>query len=325
MIPMKWILPFLVATLSVFGRQNLYPPFLSEGTKTPSLVFSANFLYWTPQIDGLEFALLSSPIEQSIYNEKTQDFEVTRTYETRPIEIKGSWQPGLRVLAGYQFDKQGWDALAFWTHFRNHTTTEVFPKEEERLFFLPSVYGESASIGAAKGTWAFRQNSMDIEAGYRMVLNEFFTARPFGGIKGFLVTSESYFQYVLSNPAIPFAILRTDRYLGLGPRLGGNATYEFGRGISLFALASFSLLFGNSTSDLGQNTLQSFETVSSLQVQLGAGWERNFRNYDLGLQALWEQNTYSNILQSPYEFSSFAEMGGDLLLKGFTASCYLNF
>lgn len=305
--------------------------------KTSRWLFSGDFLYWIPQMDGLTFANHSVPVQKMVYNSDTQKKEKVQTYENQTREIKGDWEPGIRISSGYLFDEKGWDTLIHWTYFKNEPVTKVVAGHNERL--SPTASADrgfiQTTLNAARGEWQLTQNAVDVEIGRNFPVGDVFLARPFCGAQGVSLKNKTVFHYEVHPDALfkhP-SISTKSNFIGAGPRLGGNVAYEFGKGIGIFALGSGSVLYGRfDTSFSGElERNKALRTVTSLQIKMGAQWKKLIgKKAHLGFLAAWEQNFYSEAnralrhLEKNGNNPAYMD-DGDLVLKGLTASCQLDF
>lgn len=340
---MKMVLIALATTATLFAADNFTTPnttarrpkILPAETKSSRWLFSGDFLYWTPEMEGLKFANRSIPSKNEVYDEKTQETVVQITHETKGLEVEGNWEPGVRLSMGYLFDEKGWDAALHWTYFRNEPSKAASKKGEESL--SPTVATKSFfnSADAVKGKWYLLQNTADLEVGKNYPVGKFFLARPFCGLKGLSLRNKTVFQYHYQiNTYLRTAEVSTkSNFMGAGPRVGGNVAYEFGRGLGIFALGSASLLYGefDTTFNGSAERNKALRTVTTMQIQMGGQWKTTFgKKYHLGFLAAWEQNFYSKVNRAvrqlePSRDKSFHKDNGDLILKGLTASCHLDF
>ena len=99
----KYLLPAAVA-FSLFADEIPSPqirrqrPILEE-KKTSRTFFTGEFLYWVPQMDGLNY------VQERVAPPSGGG------YKLEPKEIKGTYEPGFRVNAGHIFDEKGLDIL----------------------------------------------------------------------------------------------------------------------------------------------------------------------------------------------------------------------
>lgn len=310
------------------------PRFTVEEEKTSRWLVSGDLLYWAPEMDGLHFA--NRRIPHYVLQQKTKGAapQVTKTTRDKPRELKGDWEPGVRVSMGYLFDEKGWDVLTSWSYYRTEPTAHLIKKENEREV-VPTNLSQNGffatTVNSAKAKWTLAQNSADIEVGRNFPVGDVFLARPFCGIKGVTIKSKTMFEYNLESSLMSAtSTLHTkSNFTGAGPRLGGNLAYEFGKGIGIFFLGSGSLLYGQFTASFDgiPKELSNLKTMTAMQIQMGAQWRKTFANkYHLGILASWEQNFYSKVNQAVKYLNNnrFIEEG-DVALKGLTASCHLDF
>jgi hypothetical protein len=338
---MKMVLIALATASALFGADEFTSPanvaakrpkFAPVEEKNARWLLSGDFLYWSPEMEGLKFANKSTPSDTEVYNEKTGAYITERTYQTKSLEVRGEWEPGFRMSMGYLFDEKGWDAAVHWTYFKNAASKAASQKGNEIL--APAFTGNffSNSVNTASGKWSLQQNEADLEVGKNYPVGDIFLARPFFGLKGISLKNKTVFEYAYETAHFSASnkVPAKNNFLGAGPRVGGNVAYEFGRGIGLFALGSASVLYGQfDTSFKGVSERnKALRTVSTMQIQMGLQWKKAFgKKYYLGFLAAWEQNFYSGVNRT----LRYVEKGGDerdngdLILRGLTASSHLDF
>ncbi|MBX7066331.1 MAG: hypothetical protein K1X28_03790 [Parachlamydiales bacterium] len=350
---------FIALTLAaaLFAADEFTPPkprFMPEEAKTSRWLLSADFLYWTAEMEGLQYATRTVPDFQTQINPVTNTTSIVpynRPKRTR--SLRGDWEPGLRVSTGYLFDEKGWDLVMNWSYFRTEPSEKLVKKGEDRRvipFYLPTTnfYTSSKEVDVAKAKWTHLQLSAEIEAGKNFPVGKTFLARPFFGLKGISLKNKTLFEYTLNNPLFTAKtkVPTKSNFIGAGPRVGGNVAYEFGKGLGIFFLGSGSLLYGNFDASFNgvkerkpaitkvedkEAKVPTPHFVTAMQVQLGGQWTRAIgKKYHFALQAAWEQNFYSNVNQIVNHFVQHKEQttpfdDGDLSLKGLTASCHLDF
>lgn len=339
---MKKTLIALTIASALFAAEEFTPPkprFIQEEPKTSRWLFSADFLYWTAEMEGLQYASRVVPGYRVSYNHRTGKEEVVPTERAKRIRsLTGDWEPGVRVSMGYLFDDKGWDIAANWSYFRNEPSERMVRKGNRKVnpFILPSdSFFTTSGVDAAEAHWTLLQNSAEAEVGRNFSVGETFLVRPFFGLKALSVRNKTLFEYTLTTDLFSStaALPTKSNFMGAGPRIGSNLSYEFGKGIGLFFMGSGSVLYGKFDSSFNKirDKKHDAKTVTAMQVQFGGQWKRTFgKNYHFGLQAAWEQNFYSNINQAMNHFilakqeTPYHEEG-DLSLKGLTASCHLDF
>lgn len=325
---MKKTLIALTFASALFAADEFTPPkprFIQEEPKTSRWLFAADLLYWTAEMEGLQYASRVVPV-----------YEKEREKKTR--SLTGDWEPGVRVSTGYLFDENGWDIAANWSYYRNEPSQKMVKKDARKVKpFLPPAnsFYTSSGVDTAEAKWTLLQNSAEAEVGRNFPVGETFLVRPFFGLKALSIRNKTLFEYTLETDLFSStaALPTKSNFIGAGPRIGSNIAYEFGKGIGIFFMGSGSVLYGKFDSSFNKvpDKKHDAKTVTSMQVQMGGQWKRTFGNkYHFGFQAAWEQNFYSNINQAmnhiirargetPYHEE------GDLSLKGLTASCHLDF
>lgn len=269
--------------------------------KTP-FFSSASFIYWQGKMAGLDFAAKSNsassptPIIQEAINSRvyTPDFK---------------WEPGVKAVFGYTFNYDGWDTLGRWTYFHGKLTNAkrsfsaalsplglgISPLWYYPFFQNTNPFTESILYRHASNYWNLVMNTWDWEWGRNFSVNDWLSLRLHGGIKtGYLrqtykvhyedgtllavqinTQTPSTFQYLKSD------FVATNRFWGIGPRLGVDSKWKLGWGVSLIADSSFSIIpsFFKVRSTANDLVIDVDEALTTGALPLTADVRENFLDF----------------------------------------------
>lgn len=332
----------LTAQESSFPKKKIerssLPRYTPEEAKTAKVLFSGDLLYWVPEMEGLIYANETVMIESQKYNSKKEVVETVESPESRPFQVQGNWRPGVRVSAGYLFDEKGWDTIINWSYFKNDPSHRAHQASNNTKITPSTLVPDTfiaTNINEARGKWYLIQNTVELEVGRNFPVGNKFLARPFVGLAGTNIRNKNVFHYSVDTPIYSGSIEvpMKSNFLGLGPRIGGSLSHEFGKGIGIFALTSGSVMLGKFENSFNRasHSPGSLHTITTMQIQMGWQWKQNYKDkYFFGLRAAWEQNFYSGVNRSVRQIAKLQKTptyreSGDLILKGLTASCHLDF
>lgn len=316
-------------------QRSTLPRYIPEEPKTSKFLFSGDLLYWIPEMDGLVYARETYMVKRQTFDPNDQTLKTVSQPESSPLEVIGNWQPGVRLSLGYLFDEKGWDALINWSYFKNEPSHRAIAIERVSPAILPPSYSFGTTMDEARGKWYLLQHTLDFELGRNFPVGKAFLARPFVGLSGTSIHNKNVFHYSMTSQDHSFSIEfpMKSNFLGLGPRIGGNLAYEFGKGIGIFALGSGSVMMGTfeNSFDGVSHSPRSMRAITSMQIQMGFQWKKRILDkYFVGLKTAWEQNFYNGVNRSVRQIARTQNTprlreSGDLILKGLTASCHLDF
>ena len=303
-----------------------------------NLLTFGEYLYWTANEDGLYFAQTglqaqngSVPPDGSInFNGKLQ-------------KIDPEWSSGMRIGAGLNFPKEGYDAVICWTWF----ATEGKKSAQSHYVSLLPLWAQpdftpfNAAIRAV-GKWELDMNVLDLEWGRSSWMGAHFSFRPFFGIRGALIDQSLKVNYTYATSPVVFEHLHADAdFRGGGLRAGFKARFVLPCDFALYGFASGSLLYGQINSDLKvkENTQTIAHTrdlfnkgISSLQLGFGTGWDTHFSKdrFHIEFHIGWESNqwfsinTMNHFMNQLYSGNYFKE-NGNLSTQGVVAGGRFDF
>lgn len=229
---------------------------------------SADFIYWTARVDGLEPPIKDTSIRTDAVSTQTNN---QGSNSTADYKIS----PGFKVGIGLDLKHDGWDTYFEYTYlhtsalFNSHNTSNT-------LNYSPNVIysGKDSLVGASNSDWHLHFNNMDWELGRNFFISPKLLLRPHMGLKGSwqnqsINTTQTNIQDSLSyrliikeksdntfdiNTVNAFSNGRysssTEQYFwGIGPRTGLNTAWQFNKNWSFFADTSISALWGQFTSE----------------------------------------------------------------------------
>jgi hypothetical protein len=226
---------------------------------------SADLLYWRAFQGGLDNCF---PLENVDYI--TSSGDVISKFRGEGEDPHYDWEAGFRLGVGYEFGNC-WDVGVFWTHF--HSNSKEREGSQHRLRWkldfevLDIVAGYSYDIGscfAVRGFGGLRAARIE----QKLRINSK------GRADSYIANSSSYDSYSGSSsyssfsdsyPSINSEIFMDDlsasgysssglttgsghgknKLMGVGPLIGIEGDWKLGCGFSLYANASFAVLYGN--------------------------------------------------------------------------------
>lgn len=305
---------------------------------------SADFIYWSPRIDGL-------------------GYEFTGFGSTSVSVPKGSvhhpswsWEPGFKVGLGFGLGMDGWDVQGQYVWITSSDTASKgtgvagqYPMWNVANNYNSPAYNASnvAPIESAKVHWSFYWNEIDANLGRNMWLSQYFATRPFVGIKA----TWSGTAYNLSYTRPDTVNLTTDQrdrmnmkqtQWGVGIETGMNNAWHFTKEFSLYADLCITGLFGTYTVErkdteqqVPDNSNTEYTIIHTknspttlkplLEMAIGLRYETWFADdeYHFLIQAGWEEV----FLASYNQFLKLSEESnhGDLSMQGLTVKVRFDF
>jgi hypothetical protein len=305
----------------------------------------ADWLYWKANETGLSYAL-------------NQDFfkfsSLVSMGSGNAAHPKFDWQSGFRVGIGYTVPRDHWDISLLWTWnegkgsdsqtSNNDAVPTILP-----IFIHPNVYNDESIVACmeASDDVLIHLNLIDLDLGRKSKLGKCFGIHPHLGLRSAWINQIHNVDYHNLFDSEKEEVLKTyhthmtNKFWGLGPRIGIGADFNLGVGLSLVSDVSLSLLYGlfeithseqfaiNSHSEgtiLAEgNNFHSEALVTD--VELGLRWSRPFfkERIRLTLQAGWEHHMFLSQNQLMHfvdgqNWANFIQNQGDLSFQGWTGS-----
>lgn len=312
-------------------------------------------LVWQSKEGNLEYAGKSKTINDSAINSQQKEYIVIPDF---------GWRPGFKADVGYMLEEDNWDVKALWTyykgdftHVKKHTNVEITPDDNGVIpLYFTSVFKDKVSPAPrythSTGDWSMYFNSIDFEAARNFFVRRKLSVRLLFGLKSAWVRQNYRVNYYDGNTLtgnqdnitlISNHLNFKNDYWGIGPRIGFESTCHMIWGIKLFANTSVSSLFSHfkvkrkDTNSIYDNLADSSDVLTfnlkndfysikpNIQLLLGFGWSRCFRQSYLGVSLGYEMQYFygQNQIKRTNGNNNIAQEfinRGDLQLHGLTAN-----
>lgn len=312
-------------------------------------------LLWKAQESGLSYAT------------KTANTGNTLVGKGKVKDLEFKWDYGFRTGLGFNIPHGNYDTCFNYTWFRdtakgntnNNGNMRVFPTLINASLDLvaaggltPGTYALSEPTTAtADAHWKLHLNVLDWELGKQFVPYQWFSFRPFLGVKAAWVHQNYDIQYdslnLTTSPNFDYSVQLKNNYWGVGPTGGFTSQFWLGNGFSIFGKAAVSLVYGSFTlTHEEQATIISTGTTTTIanlsdhygagraitDLAIGLGWDTKFckDRFHLALAAGWEQHIYFGQgefmhFMDPSNGGHFTQDHSDLSLQGGTLSAKFQF
>lgn len=247
------------------------------------ILVSSSFLYWQPQEDGLDFVIQSNDA-------------VSLGNEAKVHRMDFDWNPGFRVLLGYQFPKQ-MTVASSWTHYLTEGTESLSP-ETGVLFSVWSLpVGGIPPLAFETKASAKTHLSLNI---VDLGVSAPFTPRSFLELSPSIDLSSVWLHqefniHLSGGPGINGFVVQDDHITmknnswGIGPKVGIGTLWHCGNGFGVVGNFSLSLLY--TFFKVSQNEQATFAGLTPSTTYLDID-ENSFHvgclNFDFFLGIRWE-------------------------------------
>jgi len=323
--------------------------------------FTADFIYWTTRINGLDYARsgYQTPAINNLLPLNFTDVGAKGDTKTLPNE----WDPGFKVGAGLTFKHDGWDLFLQYTWFQNNDkqtdSNGVWTPLWNVGNFRFANAGNFIGIYAFQNTsadWKLRFNNFDLELGRNFYISHYLKLRPHVGLKGYWQKQTYVVNYdTIANdaPAELDATLRptllnlnaTEKHWGIGIRAGLNTAWQFNHNWSIFGDLALAALWGrfdvcrkdrtvwevpstdttnDTTAFWSQRRFYNVNPVLELDLGLRYDYWFNNDNYHFGLQAGWEEQVWFDMNQMIYLLDADGS-NGNMTFQGLTVKFRFDF
>jgi hypothetical protein len=278
-------------------------------TRCADPFLTADFIWWRPQQDGLEYAFNGT-------SDGSVDADKGRLH--RP---HFEYQPGFKVGAGLKFRHDGWDIFAQYTWLRSdeddsrssvHSDADGDSNVQSNIFIPDSLGGlETFWADEAKANWSLHFNVLDLELGRNFWISKWLTLRPFVGMK-FSWNDQKYnveyegAEFEEFNPSNVKLHMKLDQ-TSVGLRTGLNTNWYMWKNWAIFGEFAVSGIWNDfdssrkdhvatATSEVTLNHInRDVHNVSAvIEWALGLRFETAFHKdaYMFMLQAGWEEQVW---------------------------------
>ena len=270
-----------------------------------NLFVFGEYLYWTANESGLYFAQTGSGHATGAF---PPDGSINFNGSIK--RIHPDWESGVRLGAGLNFPKEGYDVSFYWTWFATEGNASASSSSGSIIpLWAEPGFATFADAFSAKGTWNMDLNVLDMEWGRSSWFGGHLSLRPFFGLRGAWIDQALKNQFVYDTaPIVTSQLHSSSNYRGAGLRAGLDTRFALPCGFAVYGLGSGSMLYGKTNAGLhideSGSTLAAtkddfWNVVSSLQLGLGLGWDTHFAKdrLHIELHVGWEQNIWFNINQ----------------------------
>jgi hypothetical protein len=285
-------------------------------------------LYWTAYEEGLGFT------DKSSYILTTDNFT-----NTSLIKPDFHWEYGFRLQGGYTPPCSSWTYKLGWTYLASKATGQhnvdsnapsflgIFP-----IWSMSPNILEGDYVSTSKMRWYLHTNLIDFVSQYSFNFFECLKVCPLLGIRCAILNQKLHTEYSGGTFASGVCddIMR-NRFVGVGPRLGADATWNMGWGFSLYGLVAGTPMYGwyhisHKDEYLEAELFKRVSNVNQLAVsvdgQIGLQWKgkvlKNWPAFNVMLS--WEEHVFFNqnrLYRGEYDFF---KKDRDLILQGITLS-----
>lgn len=337
--------------------QLVYPSCRFETHCGWGTFLTAEGLYWVAKENGLILAQKGVPAP----GPQTDAIPpLSFNFRGDLLRIDPDFDWGFRIGLGYNFCFDEWDAKASWTSYQTQKGASY--AADDNLLAL-NLWGHSdvtnsSASSIVNGDWDFCYNTLDLQMGRAFGAGQCFCLYPYFGIRAAWIdqTLTSFNQVALLNrpgESLSTNLRALSDFSGAGLRFGLDGRFDFCYDISLYGVASYSVLYGKFDTSFtetvsGDNPSSGLDPVtnlviadacdvfhmgtSALQLALGIQWNRGFccDRYRFGLNIGWEQNLWfqlnqMNHFQSAFNEGHLLQENGNLSLQGISFGARLDF
>lgn len=322
---MKFFSFFCAALLTVSGLSAQTTHQTSEDKCMEGFSIEGEFLWWRAQMDNLDYALKSKD---------TISLAVPVITSTKVKDPNFTFDPGVRLSAGYNFGPSNWDFFLSWTYHYTDVTSEVGNANP------PLTVGATKDVVSSGGVfvitfadtgkvkWQNRLNMFDLETGYDYCVSNRFALRPFMGIKGVWIDMDYWANYkndTSSSGTFDLQAAHKSDFWGVGPQIGIQGYLYMGAGFSFYSTTSAALVYGEYNTTFKQTTSRGGKAIFKHDnfarqraigtIAIGLEWNHCFSDtYLLNLHIGWEGQQFWN--QNQFEFNPDFFYSGDLTYTG---------
>ena len=303
-----------------------------------------SFIYWKNQLEKEDVA-------NKVISTGPDNF-----FKVKQKEVDFKYSPGFKLGMGYNFKRDGWDALLRWTSLhstKNRKSVSSSPiitaQNSELVYFpLPAILNNIVAGGQVHADWNLHFNTLDFELGRDFFISRNITLRPFLGLKADWIEWKFTNKYAnfFNQSFTPIASFNTrlkEDNQGVGPRMGINSRWILSScNFAIFGNLAGSLLYtdlkGKKTFETNPPRPSEFKTLGHrhelkpvIECLIGLDWNHCIRQHcnlylSAGYEAqLWCDQTAADLYDSPFFFNGELHAIQSLMFQGLTASMRLDF
>ena len=275
---------------------------------------------------------------------------VAKNQQVQLLDVPFKWNPGFRIGIGYDAKENPWNILLYYTWYKTQGTSQASTTTDEiHSAFLGNFYANNTDGAGLSGPfyhqaglqWDILFNTLDLEFGRNINIQQLLNIRPFLGIKAGLINQaiNTSWQTPFTKDALSGAITPittfssatedvTNNFKGIGPSAGLDTTWHLfetsKHSFNLIGNASGAILWGAWTlTDVYHNNTplsstimnDSLSTAASMaRGYLGVEWTGVFMNSDLNFRLGYEGQVWFN--QMRYYSFDMGKQNAPLMLQG---------
>ncbi len=197
----------------------------------PGFIAFGDYLYWKASPTGLDYATVTNPITFT-------------PIATASLDLPRSG--GCRVGVGYRFAGTCCDLTCNYTHFQSGDQQSVVANGATTELLLTRSLFSTVAMDSIEADDALNLNIYDVEADWRMCLNDSAAFRGFGGVRLATLDQDFHSNYTLLTNVNGTINLPT-RMDAAGIRLGAEFEWRTAWGFRVFGRGASSLLVADFT------------------------------------------------------------------------------
>jgi len=287
---------------------------------------SASFIYWQPDMIGLDFGLIDS-------TDLSQ-------YPNEAVGFHADYYPGFKVLIGTHYNYDNWNTNARYTRFHaKEKETKKPPFWSNGLIF--DAFGENVFLSFMQAKWTPKIDYFDLETGRPFYSGQSLVLKPYLSLRGGF-SKHVYRVLGTVSEVSQEAYFKTKSWF-LGPRAAFDINWLLGYNIRFFANSSLSLMYQKLkteyrfTSAFFPLTLtrnlhsKSIQLTPNFDLTPGIGWSSYFdhNNWHFDITAaynfvyFWNQNEFMGV--EAFRNNNNFHATGDLMFHGIEITMRIDF
>jgi len=264
--------------------------------KDTEVVFiNADFLYWTAQAPGLEYAFKFDKLTDNATVFGVGKYKMT-SYE---------WKPGFRVTLGWFNAPKYWNVLAEYSCIKIEGFNTAEKSSDSIVATFPQLATLSQELATAKSRVVLNYNFVDLLASRVFITNPHLRLRMMGGFTSGVIDQKwnIFYTDVLNQHE---RVFNKWKYTGIGFRVAVDFSWYWGNNIYLTAKASNAILIGRYryNSAISADTsgdffdlcrFKEYRGAYNIQFLLGPSYQKNFCKNRIEIFAGYELNGWINL------------------------------
>ncbi|GEM_PF-5383062 len=268
--------------------------------------------------------------------------------------LGSKWSSGVRAAISGQ--PACWDIELCYTYYSTSSSDTAKANIGTILTSTPSTAG----IFKVGEKWNLHFNRLDLQLGRKILIGHRFLLEPFFGLEGLDVSQKFalnvntiFLDLTTHLPATNIVDSKNrNAFLGIGPRAGLKANFDFKAGFGLYGIFGINTLWGkfkikqdyrqkdyysssSSTVLVDQDKkLSQSGSIVNTDLEIGFNWRHLFQkpHLEFTLKAGWEQHYYIDIVRFRDFYLQQTSLGtdayttnGNLTLSGLTVGVLLRY